>query len=86
MKDRLIELLRDFRIVYLPGSRQTGKTTLAIEIAGEVGMECGMLYYSGNTVLPFRYQGKTYHAIPISGLLGSNTTVPQSEGIDIKAY
>ena len=32
------ELLADFRIVYLTGPRQAGKTTLARSVAGEVGM------------------------------------------------
>jgi len=39
VKDRIIELLQDFRIVYLTGPRQAGKTTLAREIARELGME-----------------------------------------------
>jgi len=38
IKDRIIELLHDFRIVYLTGPRQAGKSTLAREIAGELGM------------------------------------------------
>lgn len=38
-KDRIIELLHDFRIVYLTGPRQAGKSTLAREIAGELGMD-----------------------------------------------
>lgn len=39
VKDRIIELLRDFRIVYLTGPRQAGKTTLALDIASELAME-----------------------------------------------
>jgi predicted AAA+ superfamily ATPase len=31
----------------------------------------GILYYSGDKVLPFRIQGATYHAVPISSLLGA---------------
>jgi len=38
IKDRIIELLHDFRIVYLTGPRQAGKSTLAREIAKELGM------------------------------------------------
>ena len=38
IKARLIELLNDFRIVYLTGPRQAGKSTLAREIAKEQGM------------------------------------------------
>lgn len=39
IKSRLIELLKDFRIVYLTGPRQAGKSTLVKEIAREMGME-----------------------------------------------
>ncbi len=39
IKDRIIALLQDFRIVYLTGPRQAGKTTLVREIARELGME-----------------------------------------------
>lgn len=35
----LIELLADFRIVYLTGPRQSGKTTLAKKIADQLGMK-----------------------------------------------
>ena len=38
IKNRLIELLDDFRIVYLTGPRQAGKSTLVREIAKELGM------------------------------------------------
>lgn len=38
IKERIIELLHDFRIVYLTGPRQAGKSTLAREIAAELGM------------------------------------------------
>lgn len=38
IKDRIIELLHDFRIVYLTGPRQAGKSTLAREIAKELGL------------------------------------------------
>ena len=38
IKTRLIELLDDFRIVYLTGPRQAGKSTLVREIAKEQGM------------------------------------------------
>lgn len=38
IKARLIELLNDFRIVYLTGPRQAGKSTLVREIAHEMGM------------------------------------------------
>ena len=39
IKTRLTELLKDFRIVYLTGPRQAGKSTLVREIAKEQGME-----------------------------------------------
>lgn len=39
IKVRLVELLQDFRIVYLTGPRQAGKSTLVREIAKEQGME-----------------------------------------------
>lgn len=35
---RITELLQEFRIVYLTGSRQAGKTTLAKEVADATGM------------------------------------------------
>ena len=38
IKARLLELLHDFRIVYLTGPRQAGKSTLAKEIAHEQGL------------------------------------------------
>lgn len=38
IKERIIELLHDFRIVYLTGPRQAGKSTLGREIAKELGM------------------------------------------------
>lgn len=38
IKARLIDLLSDFRIVYLTGPRQAGKSTLVREIAKEQGM------------------------------------------------
>ena len=38
IKTRLIDLLNDFRIVYLTGPRQAGKSTLVREIAKEQGM------------------------------------------------
>ncbi len=38
IKGRIIELLHDFRIVYLTGPRQAGKSTLVREIAKELGM------------------------------------------------
>ncbi|MBU1568077.1 MAG: ATP-binding protein [Proteobacteria bacterium] len=38
IKARLIELLNDFRIVYLTGPRQSGKSTLVKEIAREKGL------------------------------------------------
>lgn len=38
IKNRIIELLHDFRIVYLTGPRQAGKSTLGREIASELGM------------------------------------------------
>lgn len=38
IKARLVELLKDFRIVYLTGPRQAGKSTLVREIAKEHGM------------------------------------------------
>ncbi|MFZ4441615.1 MAG: ATP-binding protein [Syntrophales bacterium] len=38
IKERIIELLQDFRIVYLTGPRQAGKSTLVREIAKELGM------------------------------------------------
>lgn len=39
IKDQIIELLHDFRIVYLTGPRHAGKSTLAREIAKELGLE-----------------------------------------------
>jgi predicted AAA+ superfamily ATPase len=42
IKARISELLNDFRIVYLTGPRQAGKSTLVREIAKELGM----LYYT----------------------------------------
>lgn len=38
IKERLIELLKDFRIVYLTGPRQSGKSTLVREVANTLGM------------------------------------------------
>ena len=38
IKARLIELLNDFRIVYLTGPRQAGKSTIVREIAKDLGM------------------------------------------------
>lgn len=38
IKSRLLELLDDFRIVYLTGPRQSGKSTLVKEIAKEKGL------------------------------------------------
>lgn len=38
LKTRLLELLQDFRIVYLTGPRQAGKSTLAREVAQQIGM------------------------------------------------
>lgn len=38
IKERIIGLLNDFRIVYLTGPRQAGKSTLAREIANELGL------------------------------------------------
>jgi predicted AAA+ superfamily ATPase len=38
IKERILELLNDFRIVYLTGPRQSGKSTLVRQIAGEIGM------------------------------------------------
>ena len=38
IKERTIELLQDFRIVYLTGPRQAGKSTLVREIATELGL------------------------------------------------
>jgi len=38
IKDRLMDLLNDFRIVYLTGPRQAGKSTLVRDIAKEQGM------------------------------------------------
>ena len=35
----LVELLADFRIVYLTGPRQSGKTTLAKRLAEKLGMK-----------------------------------------------
>jgi len=39
IKSRVIDLLQDFRIVYLTGPRQAGKSTLVREIARELGMD-----------------------------------------------
>lgn len=38
IKTRILELLKDFRIVYLTGPRQSGKSTLVREIAKEEGL------------------------------------------------
>jgi predicted AAA+ superfamily ATPase len=38
IKERIIELLHDFRIVYLTGPRQAGKSTLVRELATELGL------------------------------------------------
>jgi predicted AAA+ superfamily ATPase len=38
IKERLIELLNDFRIVYLAGPRRSGKSTLVRQVAEEMGM------------------------------------------------
>lgn len=38
IKSRLMELLDDFRIIYLTGPRQSGKSTLVKEIAASMGM------------------------------------------------
>ena len=35
----IIELLQDFRILYLTGPRRAGKTTLARKIARDLGMQ-----------------------------------------------
>ncbi|RLB95209.1 MAG: ATP-binding protein [Deltaproteobacteria bacterium] len=37
-KKRIVQLLKDFRIVYLIGPRQAGKSTLAMSIARETGL------------------------------------------------
>ena len=37
-KKRIVQLLKDFRIVYLTGPRQSGKSTLAMSIAHETGL------------------------------------------------
>ncbi len=39
IKARIVDLLNDFRIVYLTGPRQAGESTLVREIANEQGME-----------------------------------------------
>ena len=39
IKSRIVELLQDFRIVYLTGPRQAGKSTLVREIAKELRMD-----------------------------------------------
>ena len=39
LKGRLTELLGDFRIVYLTGPRQAGKSTIARAVAREIGLE-----------------------------------------------
>lgn len=49
LKDRIIELLHDFRIVYLTGPRQAGKSTIAKEIAKELGL--GYYTLDDNTLL-----------------------------------
>lgn len=38
VKERLLELLNEFRIVYLTGPRQSGKSTLVREVAATLGM------------------------------------------------
>jgi len=37
-KERIVQLLKEFRIVYLTGPRQAGKSTLAMAIAREAGL------------------------------------------------
>ena len=37
IKDRMIESLNEFRIVYVPGARQAGKSTLARQLSEETG-------------------------------------------------
>lgn len=98
----LVDLLADFRIVYLTGPWQTGKTTLAKRIADQLGMKYvtlddqavlatvrksdfkgltkladyagqhfdqGVLLNTGNEVLPFKLQGREFHAVPLSILV-----------------
>jgi predicted AAA+ superfamily ATPase len=92
------EMLGQFRILYLTGPRQAGKTTLAKELAHELGMtyltlgqqavlesaihdphgliqsfegtkfRYGVLFYTGQDVLPFTQGSYSFHALPI-GLL-----------------
>ncbi|MBE0505011.1 MAG: ATP-binding protein [Desulfuromonadales bacterium] len=49
IKERIIELLRDFRIVYLTGPRQAGKSTLVREIATE--LELGYYTFDDTALL-----------------------------------
>lgn len=37
LKDRILQYLKNFRIVYLTGPRQAGKTPLALAVAKETG-------------------------------------------------
>ncbi|CAA6828078.1 MAG: Unknown protein [uncultured Thiotrichaceae bacterium] len=39
----LTELLQEFRILYLTGPRQAGKTTLARKMVDKQGMVCGCI-------------------------------------------
>jgi len=39
IKDRMIESLNEFRIVYVPGARQAGKSTLARQLSEETGRQ-----------------------------------------------
>lgn len=63
------EVLAEFRVLYLTGARQSGKTTLA-EFAGQA-FERGILFYTGQKILPFRYGTLTFYALPI-GLFTSD--------------
>jgi uncharacterized protein len=127
IKSRLLDLLNDFRIVYLTGPRQAGKSTLVREIAKEQGRGYytlddpalaasaesdprgllaslpkplvldefqmapsligaikgllnfadyakgkflhGVLFYSGDKILPFKVNETIFHAIPLSLLM-----------------
>ena len=39
IKQRILESLEEFRVVYIPGARQAGKSTLARQISEETGRQ-----------------------------------------------
>ena len=49
LESSIIQLLKEFRIVYLAGPRQAGKTTLTKSIAAQCGLE--YITFDNQTVL-----------------------------------